>query len=69
MVDVEKKGIRYLNHSERNGFACNTRECPNGADYGKVSVPNPFGKDVSDVRCRDCALDMGWIEERPDKKR
>ena len=52
------KGIRYLKANERFGFACNTSNCPCSADYGKIIDTD----DVSDVRCEDCAKDLGWLK-------
>lgn len=58
MAKIIRADVRELNHSEKEGFACNTNECPCSADYGVRCVD---GNGVSDVRCESCALTLNWV--------
>lgn len=57
---IVKEGVRVLDSEEREGFACNTSQCPLSADFGMKAAD---GTDVSDVRCEDCAEAIEWTKE------
>lgn len=51
--------VQELSSVDKQGFACETRNCPCGASLGR----SENGVFPVDVRCEDCAERLGWVAE------
>ena len=54
-----RKDVRELNKSEKWGFACESRNCLLGAEFG-LRCDDRSG--VSDVRCFYHSVELKWIK-------